>query len=192
GSILFASTHAPLRVCLIHHNARGQWLLPKGRKDRGENIITTAVRETFEETGYPCRLLPLDLITRAPAVGAQTADAAVLVRGSEEPFMFTIRRTQGMVGGYASGCGGGGGVQLISWFATIWTGAEKIEGVQTEDESYESAFFEIEEAMRMVTFQVDRDLIERAIELVRATYPEYPKEDRQDKDYSLSFNRSRL
>ena len=26
----------------------------------------------FEETGYPCKLLPLDVITRAPAAGAQT------------------------------------------------------------------------------------------------------------------------
>ena len=50
GSILFSSTQAPLRICLIYHHARGEWLLPKGRKDRGESVPATAVRETFEET----------------------------------------------------------------------------------------------------------------------------------------------
>jgi len=163
GSILFASIQAPLRVCLIYHKARGEWLLPKGRKDRGENMTAAAVRETFEETGYPCELLPLNLVTRAPAAGAQTTDAAMAVHGSEEPFMVTLRRTQE------------GGVQLLWWFATVCTeGAEEDvrTGLQTEVEDYESAFFEVQEAVRVVTFQVDRDVIARGVELVRGTYPE--------------------
>jgi len=161
GSILFASIQAPLRVCLIYHKARGEWLLPKGRKDRGEDVRDAAVRETFEETGYRCELLPLDLVTRAPAAGAQTTDAAMEVHGSEEPFMVTLRRTQE------------GGVQLLSWFATVCSeGAEKgvRSGMQTEVEDYESAFFEAQEAVRVATFQVDRDVITRAFELMRGTY----------------------
>ena len=164
GSILFSSTHAPLHICLIYHHARGEWLLPKGRKDRGESVPATAVRETFEETGYPCELLPLDLITRAPA-GAQTEDTAVTVGGSGESFMVTLRRTKD------------GGIQILSWFATVCTaGADivvgSVPGLQTEVEDYESAFFEVDEALRVATFQVDRDVIARAVELVRATYPE--------------------
>ena len=38
GSILFASTNAPLQICLLHHNIRDEWLLPKDRKDRGEEV----------------------------------------------------------------------------------------------------------------------------------------------------------
>jgi 8-oxo-dGTP pyrophosphatase MutT (NUDIX family) len=171
GSILFESTHAPLRVCLIYDHARGEWLLPKGRKDRGESVPATAVRETFEETGYPCELLPLDLITRAPAAGAQTEDAAVTVGGSGEPFMVTLRRTKD------------GGIQILSWFATVCTtGADKVvgsvSGLQTEVEDYESAFFEVDEVLRVATFQVDRDVIARAVELVRATYPEVSDTER--------------
>jgi 8-oxo-dGTP pyrophosphatase MutT (NUDIX family) len=162
GSILFASTHAPLRVCLIYHHARGEWLLPKGRKDRGESVTVAAVSETFEETGYPCELLPLDLVTRAPAAGAQTADTAMAAGGSEEPSMVTLRRTKE------------DGIQILSWFATVCTaGADKVvgaQGLQTEVEDYESAFFEVDEAMRVATFQVDRDVIGRAVELVRGTY----------------------
>ena len=43
-------------------------------------------------------------------------------------------------------------------------------GLQTEVEDYESAFFEADEAMRVATSQVDRDvIIARAVELVRTT-----------------------
>ena len=62
GSILFVSTHDPLRICLTYHHARGKWLLPKGR---GESVTAAAVHETFEGTRCPCKLPPLDLITRA-------------------------------------------------------------------------------------------------------------------------------
>jgi 8-oxo-dGTP pyrophosphatase MutT (NUDIX family) len=164
GSILFASTRAPLQVCLLHHNVRDEWLLPKGRKDRGEGVPATAVRETFEETGYPCRLLDLDLVTRAPAAGSQTKDAAAPIRASEEPFLLTLRRTEA------------GGVKFIWWFATVRTAEDKLEGTQTAVESFESSFFPVDEALHLATFQTDRDVIARAVELVRETYPEAREE----------------
>ena len=46
GSIMFASTRALLQVYLLHHNIRGKWLIPKLRKDRGEDATMAAVRET--------------------------------------------------------------------------------------------------------------------------------------------------
>ncbi|KAF8260193.1 hypothetical protein EI94DRAFT_1706488 [Lactarius quietus] len=146
GSILFASTRATLQVYLLHHNIRDEWLLPKGPKDRGEDITATAVRETFEETGYPCWQLPLDLIKRrAPEAGAQTKDAAVL----------------------------GGEVKVIWSFATVRTGEERMEGTpQTEVESFESTFFGVNAALEKGTFQTDRDVIAKAVEIVRVTYPE--------------------
>ena len=189
GTILFASTRAPLQVCLLRHTERNEWLLPKGRKDRGEGVPETAIRETFEETGYPCRLLPLDMITRAPAATAQTKDAPEIVNACEEPFMLTLRRTTGLraVNGKrsnANGSGtgsseedaGNGGVKFIWWFASVRTGADKVDATQTAVESFESAFFDVDEAMRRATFQTDRDVIARAVELVRATYPEAREE----------------
>jgi 8-oxo-dGTP pyrophosphatase MutT (NUDIX family) len=170
GSILFASTRAPLQVCLLRHNVRNEWLLPKGRKDRGEGVPATAVRETFEETGYPCRQLPLDLVTRAPAAGSQTKDAPAPVRACEEPFMLTLRRTEGA------------GVKLIWWFASVRTGADKVGGTQTAVESFESAFFGVEEALRVATFQTDREVIAKAVEHVRATYPEAREEREQEQE----------
>ena len=192
GSILFASTRAPLQVCLLHHTERHEWLLPKGRKDRGECVPATAIRETFEETGYPCRLLPLDMITRAPAATAQTKDARESVNACEEPFMLTLRRTTGSRTGTSTSTSSrtgtasstssatglseedasNGGVKLIWWYASVRTGADKVDATQTAVESFESAFFSVDEALRRATFQTDRDVIARAVELVRATYPE--------------------
>ncbi|KAH9983221.1 hypothetical protein BJV77DRAFT_1044040, partial [Russula vinacea] len=183
GSILFASTRAPLQVCLLHHTERHEWLLPKGRKDRGECVPATAIRETFEETGYPCRLLPLDMITRAPAATAQTKDARESVNACEEPFMLTLRRTTGSRTGTSTSTSSRTGtasstrceqwgVKLIWWYASVRTGADKVDATQTAVESFESAFFSVDEALRRATFQTDRDVIARAVELVRATYPE--------------------
>ena len=42
-------------------------------------------------------------------------------------------------------------------------------GLQTEVEDYESALSEADEAMRVARSQVDRDVIARAVELVRTT-----------------------
>jgi 8-oxo-dGTP pyrophosphatase MutT (NUDIX family) len=189
GSILFASTRAPLQICLLHHTERNEWLLPKGRKDRGECVPVTAMRETFEETGYPCRQLPLDMVTRAPAATSQTKDAPECVPACEEPFMLTLRRTTTTrpINGNASGSGRASstaagedtrneGVKLIWWFAAVCTGADKVDGTQTAVESFESTFFGVDEALRRATFQTDREVIAKAVELVRASYPEAREE----------------
>jgi len=43
------------------------YFLPKGRKDIGESIEECALREGYEESGYKCSLLPLDIPTHAPS-----------------------------------------------------------------------------------------------------------------------------
>lgn len=45
---------------LIHRGYRKDWSFPKGKLDPGEHVVTAAVRETREETGFAIRLgLPL-------------------------------------------------------------------------------------------------------------------------------------
>jgi len=60
-------------------------------------------------------------------------------------------------------------MQIRWWFATVcMAGADNVvgaQGLQTEMEDYESAFFEVDEALRVAAFQVDRDVIARAVEL---------------------------
>ncbi|TFY81739.1 hypothetical protein EWM64_g2280 [Hericium alpestre] len=166
GSILFQDLPPPsssfdasksLHICLLRHTIRNEWLLPKGRKDRDENVSVTAVRETYEETGYPCKLLPITLDTRAPEAFAQTKDRVESVEESREPFMMTLRRVTER------------NVKLIWWFVSIKTG-ELQPGTQTVVESYESEFVAVEDALKMATFQSDRDVIQRAVDIVCKTY----------------------
>ena len=160
GSILFRNlppSSSPLEVCLIYHTVRQEWLLPKGRKDRGEDLQSTAARETYEETGYACELLPLNMTTRAPAPGLHTKDAVQTVEGCLEPFTITIRHAEPDE------------VKITSWFASVATG-EKEENTQMSTEQYTSEFFPAEQALVRAAYKDDRTIIERAIRLVRETY----------------------
>ncbi len=78
GSVLFShKPGGPLQVCFLHHTTGDEWMLPKGRQDLGESLSEAAVRETFEETGYACELLPVTMITRAPETGQDMKDFPV-------------------------------------------------------------------------------------------------------------------
>ncbi|KAH9019055.1 hypothetical protein EDB83DRAFT_2183586, partial [Lactarius deliciosus] len=69
-----------------------------------------------------------------------TKDAGVPVPGGEELFMLTLRRMED------------GGVKFIWWLATVRTGEDKVEGTQTAVESFENAFFDVDEVLRVAMF----------------------------------------
>lgn len=50
GMLLFALEVPPKFLLMRHHN---RWDLPKGHAEANEDILTTALRETEEETGIP-------------------------------------------------------------------------------------------------------------------------------------------
>ncbi|KAF8200128.1 hypothetical protein BJ912DRAFT_948032 [Pholiota molesta] len=132
GSILFRKRpsaepdSSALEICILHHLTEDEWLLPKGRKDRGETIEQAAIRETYEETGYPCHLWPQ------------------LVDDITEPVAVTIRDL------------GEGRAKLIFWYiALAEDGAEKVAGSQMENENFESAFLDIPTDREVVQQAVD-------------------------------------
>jgi len=49
------------KYLLGHASGRGMtkgWGIPKGKQDKGETLLETAIRETFEETALPLQLYP--------------------------------------------------------------------------------------------------------------------------------------
>jgi 8-oxo-dGTP pyrophosphatase MutT (NUDIX family) len=123
----------------------------------GESIEAAAVRETFEETGYPCELIPVRMLTRAPALGVNMKDVVRVMDNATEPVVVTLRNLD------TEGC------KFIWWFIgrVKGHGTEKVEGTQTESEDYISEFFDADEAMEKVTHDRDRHVLKQALDVVR-------------------------
>ncbi|KAI0345312.1 hypothetical protein BDW22DRAFT_1482514 [Trametopsis cervina] len=159
GSTLFrrhkrADGTEELQLCVLHQTRKNLWVLPKGRKDCYEATETAAVRETYEETGYPCEIVPLRMATRATWPGGDGRDVSTVRDGVVEPAGVTVMNR------------GRKGIKVIMWYVTrVKDGAAKGENTQMPNESYESVFLEVGEAVERLTVHDHRDIAVQAIEL---------------------------
>ena len=168
GCVLFRRSpdaSRTLQICLIHAS-RDRWLLPKGRKDVGESIDVTAARETYEETGYMCELVPVNMPTRAPVPG-DTRNVDTVRENITEPIAIS---TRDVVKGTVK--------KLIWWFVgRVKRGSEeKEEGTQMAGESYESHFLDVAEALDRLSFPGDREVATLAARIVENTEKESGEE----------------
>jgi 8-oxo-dGTP pyrophosphatase MutT (NUDIX family) len=124
-----------------------------------ESRAEAALREVQEETGLACFHLNSKSATRAPAPcePADVADKSRVYDNVLEPFIFSMRQL-----------GGEKGVKLIWWFiAEVDVGAPVGKG----EKDFEVAAFKYQEAVEMLTFEGDREVLHRAIETVEQTFP---------------------
>jgi len=56
GVICRGAEHGRFEVAILHRPHREDWSFPKGKLDPGESFEDCALRETWEETGFRCRL----------------------------------------------------------------------------------------------------------------------------------------
>jgi len=64
-----AGAAAGIEVLLVHRPKYDDWSLPKGKREPGEHVLLTAVREVFEETSVHPVLGPQLRTVRYPAAG---------------------------------------------------------------------------------------------------------------------------
>ncbi|KAI5118776.1 hypothetical protein M0805_005657 [Coniferiporia weirii] len=174
GSVLFCppTGDKPLQICLLHHLTKDEWLLPKGRQDQGESLAQAALRETYEETGYPCLALPVDMHTRSPPTGVDMKDRPHFVRACTEPFTVSLRHVSPR------------NIKFIWWFVsrTAEHGVpERRDGTQMKSENFVSVMCGInanvddeqalDAAVARLTYANDREIAKMAIRLVLRTYP---------------------
>ncbi len=157
GAVLFRLSSQ--EICVLHLFKRDEYVLAKGRRNCGETRQATAVREVSEETGFTCRLLPVNMYTRAPPAvePEELDDRARFYTDICEPFTLQIRRL------------GEGQVKLVWWFV-----AAVDEDVQPKDTvdggRYSVEFHNYQTVLDKLTFQMDREMVKKAIEVVENTY----------------------
>jgi len=161
GSTLFRREPGSdeLQLCILHQPRKKKYILPKGRKDYGETVEGACLRETYEETGYPCEFVPLRMATRATQPGDLCGrDVSVVRDGMVEPVGVTVM-DRGKKGG-----------KLIMWYVTrLKDGALKVDGTQMASENYDSQFVEARRAISLLTLPQHRDLAQQALDLVSST-----------------------
>ncbi|KAK4225980.1 hypothetical protein QBC38DRAFT_249182 [Podospora fimiseda] len=155
GTILFRLSTR--EVCILHLLRRDEYILPKGRRNLGESRQTTAVRETTEETGIPCGLLSINLVSRlCPAIETDDLpDEARLFEDCCEPIAVQARRI------------GEGEIKLIWWFVAAVHEGEPVR--EHENHKFEVEFHGYDEVLERLTFRDDRQLVEKAVELVKSS-----------------------
>ena len=156
GAVLF--NLATKRICLLHYHSRDEWVLPKGTRNVGETYQSAALREAKEDTGYTCRLLPVTMVTRAPPVVemGHTPDVLKMYVDVTEPFMMTISYLDGEKQT----------LKIVTWYI-----AEIVEGKSVDGEKQHRAeWLRFQGAADNPTFKTDREVAQRAIEIVEATY----------------------
>jgi len=157
GAILFDLCAQNKAVCLIHYREKNEWLLAKGRRNCGETRHEAALREVREETGYSVRLHPVTMYTRAPPMDEQgdTPDEPRSFSDLTEPFMVTVRQLGDS----------GNEIKIIWWYiAALDEGV--VVGSGGADEKFTPKFFSLKEAVKKLSFQNDRAVLEKAISLV--------------------------
>ncbi|KFY53278.1 hypothetical protein V496_07743, partial [Pseudogymnoascus sp. VKM F-4515 (FW-2607)] len=156
GGVLFRLSSR--QVGVLHHLRRNEYILAKGRRNCGEAHQVTAVREVTEETGFPCHLLPLNMHTRAPPAleTEQLGDQARLHSNICEPFTLQVRHLSESQ------------IKLIWWFVVVVD--EEIPKESLEKDSYAVELYSYTDVLDKLTFQMDREMVKKAIELVENTY----------------------
>jgi len=140
------------------------YFLPKGRKDVGESLSEAALREGYEESGYKCTLLPLNVPTHAPAPSEVSKDnpegdlSATHRYPNTEPFYISTYHFDDP-GCFDPNHSSGNGVQYFAfWYlAQIGEHAKEEVGTRTAFETgYETLLLPFEEAIELMHSESNR------------------------------------
>ena len=159
GAILFKLSSQ--EICVLRLIESGEHVLPKGRRNCGEDRRDTALREVMEETGVPCRLIQVNMLSRRPppASGSQHfEDEARYFFNVSEPFTLQLRRL------------GPTNIKLIWWYIAAVNEDQPIRMDLQEKETFAVEFYSYEDVLGKLTFQLDRDMVRKAVEILSNTY----------------------
>ncbi|KAK4063521.1 uncharacterized protein Triagg1_9398 [Trichoderma aggressivum f. europaeum] len=142
------------KVLLIFWRKTGEYFLPKGRKDVGETLEETALRETFEETGMHAKLLPVAIDTLATI--PSSLDVSAHPKSVTEPIAVAQRVTKGTL-------------KIIFWFvASGDSTAAPEDRPQQENEDFDTHWVSFDQVDSTLSFDDDRRIARAGINAVQA------------------------
>lgn len=156
GTVLFnLSTN---QICLLRYKSTKQrYVLPKGRRNIGENRHDAAIRETAEETGFNCQLLPVSLESWQPPAQDEGGYIGAPLRHQRvcEPFFVTHRMLKD-------------GTPKIVWWYVAAVDEDTEPG--NAEAHFETQFFDMDTAAGMLHFEDDRGVVAKAVEIYKVSY----------------------
>lgn len=136
------------KIVVVQETKKKYWFFPRGRKDIGESLEQTALREAYEESGYRAKFMPLFSPHHAPA---PPHDHEAYQRPNSEPIFVSLTSWQPKQP--RPGIVDNGGEYLTTWYVgRIDENAVRQEGTGMPDEqNYESHLLSIEDALNRVS-----------------------------------------
>lgn len=156
--ILATANDPEPKAIVVHYARRNGCYLAKGRRNLKEPRAQAALRETMEETGLACKLLPIKLHSRCPPEiedprgtvdGVRTYDNVI------EPFLMTLRDL------------GPGQVKVIWWYVAI---VEQDQPANLRPEpGLTPKAVKLHEAVDALKYECDREIMRAAIATFQET-----------------------
>lgn len=137
-------------MCLIHHHAENKWLLAEGRRNWGESRHEDALREVREETSYQAHIHLITMNVRAPPIDEK---GHVPDKDLTESFMVTMRHLDG---------DDVDDVKIIWWYIAALNEEFVAQSAGEAEAEFTPEFFPLEEALKKVSFQNDRIVLQKA------------------------------
>ncbi|KAK4459070.1 NUDIX hydrolase domain-like protein [Cladorrhinum samala] len=151
------------KMLIVYNTKYDIFQIPKGRRNVGESMIDAAFRETYEETGWHARPLRVIMTTRASLAkeerGTEKAEVTEGNLGNEPIGACTYVCPQSEVPGV---------LKTVYYYpATADSTAERDMNTQEEHEKLEPMWIPISEATEKLTFQAERNVVERLLACVQ-------------------------
>ncbi len=135
-------------VLLLYNRPKGEYMLPKGRKNVGETLEAAAIRETTEESGFECHLFQHQLLTNAQ----ETRDTR-----HTEPIAVQQRINEGIR-------------KIILWYISeVDSCSRQMADTQEEGEEFDVIWVRMEDAPSRCSFVDDQKTVKKALEAVPRT-----------------------
>ncbi|KAK5108357.1 hypothetical protein LTR62_008387 [Meristemomyces frigidus] len=143
------------RVCLIRVRTHDYYTLPKGPRNISESRADAALREVKEETGYTCRMLPVQLRNLAPPAGEDSFGPFTHNNVVDEPFMTEVREVADIP------------TKIISWYlAEIDETVAKLNGEQ----KFQPTLLSVDIAKKALQHGSDREVVDEAMMVLNVSY----------------------